>query len=88
MKLTNQDKEQLKDWGYTDQDIKQISRAIGCTVYTFKDERIAADKAVEIVGRVAFLSGIGRSAFHFSAAREATDGSQSVVLFDSSRLFK
>ena len=88
VKLTDPDKEQLKNWGFTDQDIKQISVAIGHTVYTFKSERIAADKALDVLGRVAFLSGIGRSAFHFTAAREAKDNSGDVVYFDSSRLFK
>lgn len=88
MKLTNQDKEQLKNWGYTDKDLKQISAAIGCTVYTFKGERITADKAVDLLGRKNFLSGIGRSAFHFTTAKEVEDGSHAVVHFDSYKLFR
>ena len=88
VKLTTLDKEQLKKWGFTDQDIKQISVAISRTVYTFKGEHITADKAVDVLGRVTFLSGIGRSTFHFTAAREAKDNSGHVVYFDSSRLFK
>lgn len=88
VKLTGQDKEQLKNWGFTNQDIKQISVAIGRTVYTFKGERVTADKAADVLGRIAFLSGIGRSAFHFTAARKAKDNSGDVVYFDSSRLFK
>lgn len=46
---------------------------------------ITRDEAVTRLGRLDYLSGIARSAFHFTAMRITEDGK--VILFDSSRLF-
>ena len=46
---------------------------------------ITRDEAVTRLGRLDYLSGIARSAFHFTAIRITEDGK--VILFDSSRLF-
>ena len=86
MKLLNEDKTYLKDLGYSEQNIRQIQEAIGKTVYTLDQKKISSKCAIEILGRKVFLSGISRSAFHWSATREAEDGR--TVCFDSSRLFK
>lgn len=48
-------------------------------------EAITRDEAVTRLGRLDYLSGIARSAFHFTAMRITEDGK--VILFDSSRLF-
>lgn len=84
--LTNEDKQFLIECGYEKEDFNQIARAISKTTYEYKGENITAQKAIEIVGREAFLSGIARSAFHWTAAREGKDGN--CVLFDSKSLFK
>lgn len=85
MKLTTEDKKYLKTNGYLDKDMAQIEDAIGKTIYEINDIRVSASEACEILGREKFLSGIGRSAFHWSAARDTGDGA--TVYFDSRRLF-
>lgn len=86
MILTNEDKQYLIECGYEKEDFNQIARAISKTTYEYKGEKINAEKAVEIVGRDAFLSGIARSAFHMTSSREDKAGER--VYFDSKRLFK
>ena len=44
------------------------------------------DEAVIILGREEFLSGISRSAIHYTASRESKG--HSIVSFDSSKLFQ
>lgn len=87
MKLTNRDKEILSSWGYTEKDIKQIEETIKKTVYELNSkEKISCQDAIKLIGRKAFLSGISRSAFHWSASRYTNDGNN-FVSFDSSKLF-
>jgi hypothetical protein len=88
MKLTSEDKALLTKWGHRETDFDQIERATTKTTYkiNYKDS-ISAEKAVELLGRETFLSGISRSAFHWSASRNIGE-SNDVVAFDSSKLFK
>lgn len=86
MKLTTEDKETLKEYGFPDEDISQIEEATKKTVYEMDDKKISQKKAIEILGRKKYLSGISRSAFHFSAVRDNDKGE--TVYFDSSKLFK
>ena len=85
--LTKNDIGRLKKWGYLDRDMPQIERAasVKITTYELGSERISRAKALEILGRETWLSGLARSAFHWSAARNAADGK--TVFFDSTRLF-
>ena len=93
MKLTNQDKEYLTKLGYTKLDFVQIEKATGKTIYTLCNEYngdetiINTEKAIEVLGRYKYLSGISRSAFHWSAVRE-TETKGIIVYFDSSKLFR
>jgi len=88
MKLTEKDKDLLSSWGYTERDFPQIEEATYSTKtkYELEGKPIDREEAIRLLGRLTYLSGISRSAFHWSAARETDDGR--VVLFDSSRLFK
>lgn len=86
MKLTKEDKELLIKWGYNSKDFKQIEEATNKTEYELDDNRISLTEALEILGRETYLSGISRSAFHWSACRENEKGQR--VYFDSSKLFK
>ncbi|AMN31045.1 hypothetical protein BFS06_14595 [Clostridium perfringens] len=86
MKLKNDDKELLKTWGYCDKDIQQIEEATKKTIYIFGDKKISTKKAIEILGKEEYLSGISRSAFHFTSARSNKEGD--TVFFDSSKLFE
>ena len=88
MKLTSNDKGMLRKWGFSDQNFAQIEEALqkSKTKYKLGSDPISREEAIVLLGRDVFLSGISRSAFHFTAARETADGK--VVYFDSSRLFR
>jgi hypothetical protein len=86
MKLTSEDKKILKENGYLDKDMHQIEEATARTVYEMNDKEISQKKALEVLGREEYLSGISRSAFHWSAVRSNSNGE--TVYFDSSKLFK
>lgn len=88
MKLTNEDKELLVSLGYPEDDFEQIEAATVVTTYKLNHkEKITRDKAIELLGRRTYLSGISRSAFHFTSCRQV-EGTGDVVAFDSSKLFK
>ena len=88
MKLTSNDKGMLRKWGFSDQDFAQIEEALqkSKTKYKLGSDPISREEAIVILGREAFLSGISRSAYHFTAARQTPDGK--IVYFDSSNLFR
>lgn len=83
--LTVEDVKLLNSWGYKDFDeITQMQEAILVSSYELNDKKTTVNKVIESLGRTEFLSGISRSAFHWSAARENNGNS---VYFDSSLLF-
>ena len=86
MKLTESDKKRLLSWGFLEKDFAQIEEATRKTKYTLDDQTITQKEALRELGREAYLSGISRSAFHYSASRTSKDGRN--VLFDSSALFR
>ena len=104
LKLSDTDKEILKQWGETDEDIQQIERALNVTIFTVgdveraengsivipdedNDKVITAQEAREILGDETFLSGLDRSAFHWTSGRYNADETK-YVSFDSSKLFE
>lgn len=86
--LREQDKDLLRSWGHTDRDFEQIEKVMAkrYTKYSLDGSRITREKAVDILGWRAYLSGISRSAFHRTAVRQTSDGRE--ILFDSSAFFK
>ena len=94
MKLEKGDKDLLRSWGYSENDFPQIEEAMKKAKTTYElqgkghdpADRITREEAVRLLGRREYLSGISRSAFHYSAARNTPDGK--TVFFDSSKLFK
>ena len=91
MKLTNADKTILQNMRIPDEDFAQIERASSKTVYEYCPKggvsgKIGAKKAIELLGKKEFLSGLSRSAFHWSAMRETKDGGN--VYFDTSAFFR
>jgi len=86
MKLTKQDKQLLKKWGYPEDDFRQIEEATTKTVYELDNKRISRAKVIKILGRELYLNGIARSAFHWSAMR-SNDKDESIY-FNSSKLFQ
>ena len=91
-KLSKEHQEIILNFGYPKKDLEQIEAALSKTDFELydqsktEDEKITIDKAIEILGEELFLSGICRSAFHWSATRESKKGQK--VYFNSSRLFK
>lgn len=96
MVLQKQDIDILKIWGYLDSDIPQIQKAIKVSTYELykrlNEDRstlvmeLTAKEAYRRIGREAFLSGISRSAFHWSSVRDCVNENY-YVLFDSKALF-
>ena len=84
--LTDEDIKILKSFGNKKNDIDQIEKAVAVTDFEIDEKPIDLVSVLRIMDRKVFLSGMSRSAFHWSAARETVDGR--VVLFDSSKLFK
>lgn len=95
MKLTNEDKELLAIWGNTKEHIAQIEEALNKSTYVLMKaennnsmRKITAKDAIKLLGKKEFLSGLDRSAFHFTSVREIPDTEgQYVVNFDSHVLF-
>jgi hypothetical protein len=91
--LTDEDVAHLTQLGYPEKEIKQIARAARKAITTYRlfagdfTRRISREEAIEILGRKTWLSGLCRSAFHYTSVRENDDNSKTVH-FDSSRLFK
>lgn len=86
MKLTKEDKELLLKWGHRKEDLDQIEKATTKTEYELENEKITLTEVLQVLDRETYLSGISRSAFHWSACRENEKGQK--VYFDSSKLFK
>ena len=93
--LNEEDRVKLGRDGYTQTDIEQIDRAIEMTDYRLfekdadilkKGKKISAKKARILLGAKEFLSGIGRSTFHWTAIRDLPDGRK--ICFDSSKQFE
>ena len=77
----------LKD--ETLEDKEQIKRALKCTKYKLYDDynhakKISRKAAIEILGAETFVSGLQRSAFHWTACRSNED---KTIIYDSSELF-
>lgn len=93
MKLTQEHKNILKSWGYPEEDFAQIEEATKKTDYTLYSEnsiyhkKIGIKEAINLLGIKDFLSGLSRSAFHWSSSRQV--GNKDLyVSFDSHRLFR
>ena len=94
MKLTKADKEILLKMSVPANDFQQIESASRKTKYSlskcgigYGEKKISEKEAMEILGRELFLSGLRRSAFHWSAVRIDNAGINK-VFFDSSAFFR
>ena len=88
MKLTADDKKMLLEWGHPESDFQQIEKAFqkSKTKYMLGSMPISREEAISLLGQKQYLSGIARSAFHYTAVGETPDGQ--IVYFDSSNLFR
>ena len=94
-KLTEKDKKTLLEWGYLKEDLQQIEDGanIGTITFTYKHRRveheITPQKAIRIIGREQFLSGLSRAAFHWSAIEYVRDNDKNgFVYFHMDELFE
>ena len=86
--LTTEDKNILRSLGYPKSDYGQIEEAVNRSTFTLDNKTVInAYEAIDILGKYTFLSGISRSAFHWTCSRETTDGKHTVG-FDSTILFR
>lgn len=93
MNLTDDDKQLLKEWGYSKTNIIQIEEAAqrANTSYELQTpdgliKKISRETVLSTLGRKKYLAGLCRSAFHVDATIETNDNG--FVFFDSRRLFK
>lgn len=91
--LTKRDKTYLMKIGYLDSDMPYIEAAVDSMKYEYwkadKKEKIDQERTITLVGKQAWLSGIGRACFHASAVR-VTKGSHKgnyLVYFDNYSAF-
>lgn len=86
MKLTEKDKIILKEWGHSDEDFAQIERAMDKRITKYKiGNRVATrEEVLELLGRKDYLSGLSRSAFHWTSSKLKDNH---YISFDSSKLF-
>lgn len=99
MEFTKQDKASLlKLYGgvqkTVDEDMEQLEAAADVTTYELCDadsrnviRKISRETAIRRLGREGWLSGLVRSAFHWTATRQTADG-KNCILFDSRKLFR
>lgn len=100
MKLTGNDKKYLLEKVYNgvtktlEEDLPQIKEAADVTTYTLYEDNIergmiTRDEAIGLVGREMWLSGIARSAFHWTACRQVlANPDHAYVMFNSEKLFR
>jgi hypothetical protein len=92
-RLSKSDIAYLLEIGYLNEDVEQIENALNRCHYsifndkTGEEETITAEKARKTLGDMTFLSGLARSAFHYSASREIKRSEYLYVWFDSSAIF-
>lgn len=82
MKLTKKDKELLRSMGYVDWDLQQIEAASKYTSYRIAgtDKTFSEEKALELLERKAFLSGLDRSTFSATAYRKSLNGTDTIMI--------
>lgn len=90
--LTPIQKNYFLEIGHPKTDLKQLELALKLTSYTLdddkvKDKPISKDEAINILGENTFLSGISRSAFHYSSVRK-NDKTNQLVYFSSHIMFE
>lgn len=87
MKLTQEMKRIFTEFGHDEKDFAQLQTATQSknTICIHCGEKITHQQAIDILGLHGYLSGISRSAYHWSACRQNADGD--TVFFDSRRMF-
>lgn len=87
MKITEQDKQVLRDFGHPESDMRQLCEAARrCKYENDKSHKaLKAEQVIEMIGRRAWLAGISRAAYHFTSAQSENGH---YISFDCSAMFK
>ncbi len=90
MRWRKEDLEKLKRDGFDEKDIKQIRYSgkflkLTTKLDNGKEVRLTQNKAIEILGKDTFISGMERSAFHFTSSRS---NNGVTIFFDCSNMFR
>ena len=82
MKLTKKDKEILRGMRYVEWDLQQIEAASNYTSYRIAgtDKTFSEEKALELLERKAFLSGLARSTFSDTSYRNELNGTRTIMI--------
>ena len=83
--LTEDDKKLLRKWGETEENLKWIEECANKSVFLLDDEEaITLERALKLMDRKEFLSGISRSCFHWDSTRSTRDGKHTIT-FESGK---
>lgn len=90
MKLTNKDKDYLMSIGYPNDELFDIENATNNMKYTlfFENEEIMTEikitkkQVIDMIGRNAFLSGLGRATFHRTAVQPIPKTCEVAISFE------
>lgn len=74
MKLNKKDEVALLEMGNLEKDLVQLRMAAQKANIQYEGEKISHQKAIELLGRRVYLTGISRCAFHASAVRQTPEG--------------
>ena len=88
--LTKEDRELLQSMGYSRNDVIQINYVVTRVEIRRVDgntpQAISSEDAKALLGQKLFLSGLGRSSFHYTATRTTPEGIS--VQLDATHVFK
>ena len=79
--LSQSDIRRLKKLGYTDKDVKLMTFALSDLECRHDGLQISTDKAMRLLGREKFISGVGRCIFHWTAKMECKTNCKESVTF-------
>lgn len=66
--------------------IKQMEEVSSVILYTLNNKRISRKNVIDLIGEEAWLSGLHRASFHYTAMQCTKDNEE--ILFDARRYFK
>lgn len=87
MIFNNRQKKYLREQCHAStNNIRQIEEVASVIIYTFDNKRISRKNVIDLIGEEAWLSGLHRASFHYTATRCTKDNEE--ILFDARRYFK
>lgn len=96
MILQKHDVELFKEWGYSEEHISKIQKAIEVSTYELCEAEapyntvkfLTASEAYKKLGHIEFLSGVARSTFSLHYSKNCATDKKHSVFFNSKSLYK